>query len=111
MSRRRRSVHSQPGAPDEDTLLRWYESTIYWHPEVMNGMYVFAGTIVPIQALLEYLFDGWSIDDFKKDFPTVSHQQVKNYLLMNYEGIPREWESVKFRAGLIALEHRSNRKR
>ena len=48
--------------------------------EVMGGTPVFAGTRVPIQTLVDFLTAGDSIDDFIDGFPTVSREQVVDYL-------------------------------
>lgn len=40
--------------------------------EIMGGTPCFAGTRVPIQNLFDYLQSASSLDDFLKDFPTVS---------------------------------------
>ena len=43
--------------------------------EIMGGEPCFAGTRVPIQNLFDYLESAASsLDDFLKDFPTVSRQ-------------------------------------
>jgi len=46
----------------------------------MGGTPVFAGTRVPVQALLDYLEGGESIDDFLEGFPTVTREQVVAFL-------------------------------
>jgi uncharacterized protein (DUF433 family) len=46
----------------------------------MGGTPVFAGTRVPVQTLFDFLVDGDSIDDFLEGFPTVSREQVINFL-------------------------------
>jgi len=48
--------------------------------EVMGGTPVFAGTRVPIQTLIDFLMAGDTIDDFIEGFPTVSREQVVEYL-------------------------------
>ena len=48
--------------------------------EVMGGTPVFAGTRVPIQTLIDFLTAGDTIDDFIEGFPTVSRDQVIEYL-------------------------------
>ena len=48
--------------------------------DVMGGTPVFAGTRVPVQTLLDYLEAGDSIDDFLAGFPTVSREQVIEFL-------------------------------
>lgn len=48
--------------------------------DVMGGTPVFAGTRVPIQTLIDFLTAGDTIDDFLEGFPTVSREQVIEYL-------------------------------
>ncbi|MCC7308230.1 MAG: DUF433 domain-containing protein [Acidobacteria bacterium] len=48
--------------------------------DVMGGTPVFAGTRVPIQTLIDFLMAGDTIDDFLEGFPTVSREQVIEYL-------------------------------
>ena len=45
-------------------------------PDVLSGTPVFTGTRVPVQALIDYLEGGETIDDFLAGFPTVSREQV-----------------------------------
>ena len=49
-------------------------------PDVLSGAPVFAGTRVPVQALIDYLEGGETIDDFLAGFPTVKRQQVVAFL-------------------------------
>lgn len=55
-------------------------SVISCGPDVMGGTPVFTGTRVPVQTLLDYLEGGESIDDFLAGFPSVSREQVVNFL-------------------------------
>lgn len=48
--------------------------------DIMGGTPVFKGTRVPIQTLIDYLTAGDSIDDFLEGFPTVSREQVIEFL-------------------------------
>jgi uncharacterized protein (DUF433 family) len=48
--------------------------------EVMGGTPVFSGTRVPIQTLIDFLKAGDSIDDFLEGFPTVTREQVLEFL-------------------------------
>lgn len=48
--------------------------------DIMGGTPVFAGTRVPIQTLMDYLKAGDSIDEFLEGFPTVSREQVVEFL-------------------------------
>ena len=49
-------------------------------PEIMSGTPCFAGTRVPVRALLDYLEGGESLDDFLEQFPTVSRRQAVAFL-------------------------------
>lgn len=41
-------------------------------PKVLGGTLVFRGTRVPAQTLLDYLNDGFTLDEFLDSFPSVS---------------------------------------
>ena len=45
-------------------------------PAVVSGAAVFPGTRVPVGILFEYLADGYSINAFVEQFPTVSQAQA-----------------------------------
>jgi uncharacterized protein (DUF433 family) len=54
----------------------------------MGGTPVFVGTRVPVQALIDYIEGGHSLEEFLNDFPTVSRElalgaleQAKAHLL------------------------------
>ncbi len=49
-------------------------------PELMSGTPCFAGTRVPVQALLDYLEGGETLDDFLEGFPTVKREQAVAFL-------------------------------
>ncbi len=53
---------------------------VHSHPEIMSGTPVFVGTRVPVQALLDYLEEGDTIDSFLDGFPSVTRQQVVAFL-------------------------------
>ena len=48
---------------------------VHSHPEIMSGTPVFVGTRVPVQALLDFLEEGDTIDSFLESFPTVTREQ------------------------------------
>jgi uncharacterized protein (DUF433 family) len=48
--------------------------------DILGGTPVFAGTRVPIQALIDYLKGGDRIDDFLDDFPSVTRAQAEGLL-------------------------------
>jgi uncharacterized protein (DUF433 family) len=45
-------------------------------PEVMGGIPVFKGTRVPVDSLIDWLEDGYTIDDYLYSFPSVSKEQA-----------------------------------
>lgn len=49
-------------------------------PQVMGGTAVFSGTRVPVQTLLDHIEAGETIDDFLVGFPSVSRDQVIDFL-------------------------------
>jgi uncharacterized protein (DUF433 family) len=49
---------------------------IHTDPEVLGGTPVFAGTRVPIGALLDYLEAGDTLNEFLDHFPTVTREQA-----------------------------------
>ncbi len=49
-------------------------------PDILSGTPVFAGTRVPVQALIDYIEGGETIDDFLAGFPTVKREQVVAFL-------------------------------
>jgi uncharacterized protein (DUF433 family) len=49
-------------------------------PEVMSGAAVFAGTRVPVQALIDDLLAGESINEFAEGYPTAGVEAAREFL-------------------------------
>ena len=49
-------------------------------PEIMSGMPVFAGSRVPVRALIDYISEGHSLDEFLDDFPSVTRERALELL-------------------------------
>ncbi len=49
---------------------------VYSDPDILGGTPVFAGTRVPVRALLDYLEHGRALAEFLDDFPTVEKAQA-----------------------------------
>lgn len=49
-------------------------------PEVVSGTPVFRGTRVPVDALINNLEAGLTLDEFLENFPTVAREQVLQIL-------------------------------
>jgi uncharacterized protein (DUF433 family) len=63
-------------------------SAVHSDPDILGGTPVFVGTRVPVQALIDYIEGGHSLEKFLDDFPTVSRntalaalEQAKVHLL------------------------------
>ncbi len=49
-------------------------SVVRSDPEILGGTPVFVGTRVPVQALIDYIEAGRSLNEFLEDFPTVTRE-------------------------------------
>ena len=49
-------------------------SVVRCDPEILGGTPVFVGTRVPVQALIDYIKGGRSLQEFLGDFPTVTRE-------------------------------------
>ena len=61
-------------------MLTLDHSPIQSDPAVMGGTLVFRGTRVPAQTLLDYLKDGYSLDQFLDFFPSVRRGDAEQFL-------------------------------
>jgi len=64
----------------EKTDLLPIDQVLWIDPERMSGMACFAGTRVPVQALLDHLEAGSTLDDFLEGFPSVKRAQAVAFL-------------------------------
>lgn len=56
-------------------------SGVIWvDPERVSGTPCFKGTRVPVQNLLDYIEGGSTIDEFFEDYPSVTRNQVVQFL-------------------------------
>ena len=55
-------------------------SPVHSDPKRMGGTRVFRGTRVPAQTLLDYLQDGYDLDGFLEEFPTVARADAEEFL-------------------------------
>ncbi|HYC91513.1 MAG TPA: DUF433 domain-containing protein [Thermoanaerobaculia bacterium] len=53
---------------------------VHSDPEILGGTPIFAGTRVPVDALIDFLEGGDTIDDFLENYPGVTREQVFAFL-------------------------------
>lgn len=53
---------------------------VHSDPEILGGTPVFVGTRVPVQALLDFLEGGDTIEEFLDNYPGVTRQQAIAFL-------------------------------
>lgn len=58
-------------------------------PEILGGTPVFVGTRVPLRNLIDYLEDDYSVEEFLKQFPSVTREQVNEALDALEGAVPR----------------------
>lgn len=63
-------------------MLKIENSPVSSSPEILGGTLVFKGTRVPVQTLLDYINDGFSVEEFIDCFPSVSRELAEEFLLM-----------------------------
>ena len=62
-------------------------TVIHSDPETLGGTPVFAGTRVPFQNLIDYLAGGDSLDEFLRQFPSVTREQAQAALALAREAL------------------------
>jgi uncharacterized protein (DUF433 family) len=55
-------------------------SVVSVNVEIMHGTPCFTGTRVPVQTLLDYIEESDTLDNFLRDFSTVTREQPFNFL-------------------------------
>lgn len=55
-------------------------SPITSDPKIMGGAVVFHGTRVPVQTLIDYLADGFTLERFIEFFPSVRREDAEQFL-------------------------------
>ena len=62
---------------------------IYSSKNILGGEPVFRDTRVPVRTLIEYLEAGERVDDFLKDYPTVTRPQAIEVLELAKKDLAR----------------------
>ena len=61
-------------------MVTLYHSPVSSNPGVLGGAVVFRGTRVPVQTLVDYLSDGYSLDEFLEFFPSVERADAEAFM-------------------------------
>lgn len=61
-------------------MLSLDHSPVSSDPLVLGGAVVFRGTRVPVQTLVDYLADGYSLEQFLEFFPSVEREDAELFL-------------------------------
>jgi uncharacterized protein (DUF433 family) len=69
-------------------MLALDHSPVSSSPGVLGGTLVFRGTRVPAQTLLDYLQDGFSLEQFLAYFPSVRADDAREFLRLVQCGKP-----------------------
>jgi uncharacterized protein (DUF433 family) len=70
-------------------------AVIHSNPNILGGTPVFVGTRVPVQALLDYLEAGDSLDVFLDHFPSVSREKAVAALVASGQNSIRKGKSER----------------
>ena len=66
-------------------MLTLNHSPVHSDPALMGGVLVFRATRVPVQTLLDYRQDGYSLDEFLDFFPSVQREDADEFLRLAVE--------------------------
>jgi uncharacterized protein (DUF433 family) len=65
------------------------DQVVWVDSERMSGIPCFAGTRVPVQALLDHIEAGQTLGDFLEGFPTVKREQAVAFLELGKDQLVR----------------------
>ena len=51
-------------------------TVVHSDPDILGGTPVFVGTRVPVQSLFDYIEGGDTLDEFLRQFPSVTRKQA-----------------------------------
>jgi uncharacterized protein (DUF433 family) len=70
------------------TVPKGLENVLSIDPEIMHGALCFAGTRVPLTVFLDNIKEGFGLQDFLENYPSITREQVEAVL---------EWENIAIR--------------
>ena len=70
-------------------MINLNHSPVHSNPDVLGGTLVFRGSRVPAQTLLDYMNDGFSLEEFLEFFPSVKQEDADVFLEMSHEDMTK----------------------
>ena len=61
---------------DKERTLSTSALVVHSDPEILGGTPVFVRTRVPLRNLIDYIEEGYTLDEFLDEFPSVTREQV-----------------------------------
>ncbi|HWW72426.1 MAG TPA: DUF433 domain-containing protein [Duganella sp.] len=99
-----RTSPTDPFDPEVLESMKAKTPLVQMEPDILGGMPVFKNTLVPIKRMFDYLLAGKPMDDFLRDFPTVSQETatgvLENQLTLFYEEISNAIDSAAIPSSL-----------
>ena len=93
-----RKLLTDPHDPDLLVFMKSITPLIQMEPDILGGMPVFNGTLVPIKRMFDYLLAGKTFDNFLLDNPSVSRDTATRVLqsesTLFYEAISKAIDSA-----------------
>ena len=87
-----------PIDPEVLAFMQTQVPEVQMEPHIMRGMPVFRETLVPIKRMFDYLLAGKAMDDFLRDFPSISRETATAVLeseaTLFYEDISKAIDSA-----------------
>jgi len=72
-----------------------HTSSVHSNPNILGGTPVFAGTRVPAQSLFDYIEGGDTLDEFLRQFPSVTREQAVTALDSARDSLLRAIDSIE----------------
>ncbi|OGQ06157.1 MAG: hypothetical protein A2W61_01105 [Deltaproteobacteria bacterium RIFCSPLOWO2_01_44_7] len=65
--------HSKECDEDISEIRRYIVSD----PAIMDGLPIFAGTRIPVYIVLDYLAEGFTVEEILKDYPSLNKDRIR----------------------------------
>lgn len=99
-----RKSPTDPFDPEVLAFMKSITPLVQMEPEILDGMPVFKGTLVPIKRMFDYLLADKPMDDFLADYPSVSRDMAvgvrDNATTLFYEDISKAIDSAAMPSSL-----------